>query len=581
LLVTVKNINGGNSNLPGSNGKLLLYNSEYIYQNKNVKTNSSGIGTFSDLPYGDYIIEAYHNPTGENSTIFGEEFWGSKMVKYSTGSKTETLVRNMPYFSGYKVINTKTGQDVTGGSVAAGTEMRIEIKALNPNPNNQKIKARLVIDRDKLSSVGYDFDKLSEETSISAKAGSTEGTKTINSFTFIPAQSGEYFSSVGIQTNTRETAFSCTDGTKWSKFITVTPSAPTGNLTVSVKNVPEGKTSLPGSNGIVELFNSKNERIETKPTDSNGVVTFSNIPSGEGYSFKVFNKIQKNLQEEYWGTQRDIVIKANTTESKTFTRNQPYGGDIRVFNGATDVTGQTVEPGTNLKIKYTITNPSSFSISAKGTIYLDESKSAPWEILPISGSLQTISPKGKITQEFTYTTKRGGTFYAYGLVNIESISENGSTVYTDNTVWGDEPILKVSQEVIETNLLGVLTNLANSGDGNKLKNLYLNQNEKVYAFISKGILKNENGVKAGVEIYIDLADYYSAMYPENFFSAEGASDEHWISIWINGNVAFGFDVPSIFPFNFGTTSSKEFKPPLFDPKKEWSFSALSLTTPFL
>ncbi|MBW6535700.1 MAG: hypothetical protein K0B11_11870 [Mariniphaga sp.] len=484
LSVNLQNIGNTSVPFPGSNGKFLLYNSEYIYQNKYVKTNSSGTGTFSDLPYGDYIIEAYHNPTGENSTIFGEEFWGSKKVKYSADSKTETLVRDMPYFSGYKVINTKTGQDVTGGSVAAGTELRIEVKALNPNITSQKIKARLVIDRDKLFSAGYDFDKLSEENSISSKTGNIDGNKTINSFIFTPNLSGDYYSSIGIQTNTRETAFSNTDGTKWDKFISVTAAAPTGNLTVSVKNVPEGKSSLPGSNGIVELFNSKNEQIETKPTDTNGVVTFSNIASGEGYYFKVYNKIPSNLQEEYWGTQWDIVIKANSTAGNTFTRNQPYGGDIRVFNGTTDVTGQTIEPGTNLKIKYTITNPSSSSIKARGTIYLDESKSAPWENPSISGALQTIQPKGKITQEFTYTAQKGGTYYAYGLVNIE---EDGSTLYTDNTVWGDNPIIRITIPKNSVNLLDAFVNMANNRkdeNGNFIKPLdeLYKENKKVFYF---------------------------------------------------------------------------------------------------
>ena len=589
----MKNIAGGNSNLPGSNGKLLLYNSASLYQNKFAKTNSSGIGTFSDLSYGDYIIEAYHNPTGENSTIFGEEFWGSKKVKYSTDSKTETVVRNMPYFSGYKVINTKTGEDVTGGSVAAGTELRIEITALNPNINNQKIKARLVIDRDKLSSAAYDFDKLSEETSINAKAGSTEGTKTINSLTFIPAQSGEYYSSVGIQTNTKETTFSYTDGTKWSKFITVTPSAPTGNLTITVKNVPEGKTSLPGSNGEVELFNSKNERVEIKPTDANGVVTFSNITTGEGYYFKVFNKIQKNLQEEYWGTQRDIVIKANTTENKTFTRNQPYGGDIRVFNGATDVTGQTVEPGTNLKIKYTITNPSSSSIRAKGTIYLDESKFAPWEISPISLELQTIPAKGKITLETNYTTQRGGTFYAYGLVNIESISENGSTVYTDNTVWGDEFLFKVTISRNSQNLIDALVNLANNRkdeNGNlvkPLKELY-KENQKVFAFVNGDIPLPPpyNAIKLGTQIYIDLADVYSYLMKRKGFYNEIITEEGsegWVTVWINGKVGVSGDVGSILGYSakIGITPPATIEDDLKDPKMKFDFSGSSAKIPFL
>ena len=586
--ITVNNLNGTSSPLPGANGKVLLYDANYNYLNKQANTNSSGVASFSSLAYGTYFFEAYHSPTNP-ATIFGDEFWGAGSLSHKSANSQGTVTRDMPYSDYFRIVNVSTGQDVTGGSVPTGTQLRIEVKVKNPGTASKTVKARFVFDRNKDTS--YDLDQTSSTGTVSAKSGSTPGEVTF-SFNYTPILAGDYYGITGTMANTNGTSYPYTDGAAWGtiKALTVTATLPTGGLTVTVKNVPVGNASLPGTNGFVELYkNGEIKPFDWKQTNVNGIATFSGIPIGDAYFYKVYHSSENAMtpfEKEYWGINTGFKINANQVTSSTFTRNQPYGGDISVFNGTTDVTGQTVEPGSNLTAKYTIYNPSSNSIRARGNIYIDESKSYQWDY-SIQGQLQTIPANGSIIQNIPFITKSGGTFYAAGTVNIESISTEGITLFTDNKMWAEEPIFKVASSPWAINLLEVLTNMADKYDESdvtkrgRLKYLYDIEERKVFAYISKGVAYEGvalGGGKIGVDIYIDLADYYSAMHPEDLITKEGA--QGWVTIYINARVGYGFDAPSIYPFSFGFASPEKFYPPLNDPKKEFSFSALSSTSPF-
>ena len=589
LSIALKNIDNTSVPLPGANGKLLLYNSDNIYQNKYSKTDATGDGTFSNLNFGDYIVEAYNIPTGNNTTIFGEEYWGKKSITHYSAMTSATIDRDMPYLGGYKIINVATGQDVTGKSVSAGTQLRIDVNVINPNTETQKIKVRLVADRDKLQVSGYDIDNSSEESTINGKDGSTNGIA-IKSILFTPNQPGEYYGAIGVQTSTNGTNYAYTDGSSWkSKFITVTNTTPTGGLTVTVKNVPDGNASLPGTNGVVELYKKgANSPFDTKRTNQNGVASFTGIPVGDGYSYKVFYDSQNKsspFEKEYWGLQQNITINADQTANSSFDRNMPYGGDIKIYNGTTDVTGQTVEPGTPLTVKYTIFNPSTSPVNAKGTIYLDESKLFPWDYT-LNGTLQSIPPGASIVQEYRFVPQKGSAFYPYGLVNIESISATGATLCTDNTAWGNAPLLKVTIPSNSQNLLDAFVNLANhrtDEEGNLIQpidKLY-KQNKKEFVFVKANLpVPDANLTEIGVQLYFDLADIYSyAMQQKGYLNKVSTIEgsKGWVTVWVNGHIGVGLgaDAP------VGITPPVTFTSNQPDPKMSFNFEGPSLHLTFL
>jgi uncharacterized protein (TIGR02145 family) len=350
-------------------------------------------------------------------------------------------------------------------------------------------------------------------------------------------------------------------------FGKVTINPLTGNLKISVKNIDGTGTPLPGNEGRIKLFNSSGIQIGTeKSTDDLGEVTFSDIPAGSGYYYEVYHdpiNPPTPFGREYWGKRTDLNITSNgVTES--FTRNQPYGGEIRVFNGVTDVTGQTVQTGIPLTIKYRIYNPENVDKYAKGNVLLDRDNTYPYD-LPVWGSERILIPANDfLVQEMSFTPQYAGIYYAAGGVDI---STTGDALYTDGGKWGTQPIINVINSTSEISLLAALTNLANlrgNSFGN-LANQYAN-NLKNLAFISFGT----------IEIFFDLDDYYSAMNPDQSITQEGK--DGWITIWVNGKLGLG---AKILPFGVGIAPPLSFSPPENDPKKSWELTLLSANLPFL
>ncbi|MFN0157081.1 MAG: S8 family serine peptidase [Bacteroidota bacterium] len=213
IVVTIQNLNGTSTPLPGSNGQALLYDANWNYLDKQANTNPSGVATLTEVALGTYNVESYHNPSNP-STIFGPEFWGGAYpapIDHSSGSTPITIRRHMPYSDYYKVYIAATNQDVTGGNVQVGTPLRIELKVKNPSTNARPVKARLVFDRDKVAT--YDFDQQSNSASVPPNGEVTF------SYNYTPQNIGEYYGVIGTLTNTYSTIYVITDGWPWATSV--------------------------------------------------------------------------------------------------------------------------------------------------------------------------------------------------------------------------------------------------------------------------------------------------------------------------------------------------------------------------
>jgi len=239
--ITVKNVDETSVPLPGSNGIVKLYNSNWQYLTQTA-TNSSGIATFSNRPFATYNIEAYHNPNSP-STIFGEEFWGNKNINHNTSPTNVNFQRYLPHFVHTKVYNHATNVEVTNGSVPIGTQLRIVVRLRNPNTVLMSVRPRLVLDKNKLSP--YDFDQIASAENISSNSTRDY------TFYYTPSSAGEYFCVTGTQTNI-EGSFIITDGALWENnpIITIvappnadfygTPTSGDAPLTVNFTNTSTG-----------------------------------------------------------------------------------------------------------------------------------------------------------------------------------------------------------------------------------------------------------------------------------------------------------------------------------------------------
>lgn len=216
----------------------------------------------------------------------------------------------------------------------------------------------------------------------------------------------------------------------------------TSDLTLSIKNIDGNGSPLPGNEGRVKLFNSIGAQIgDELPTNDLGQVTFADVPDGTEYYYEVYHDPINPTTPfglEYWGKRTGLTISSGSV-SEAFTRSQPYGGEVHIFNGVTEVTGQTVTPGTLLTVEYTMFNPIITSQSGKSRVLIDQSKSDQIDF-PFQGDLVPISGNGT-KQSFTFTPTNPGSYYVAGGVDI---SPNNTPKITDGGKWSDQPFFTIS-----------------------------------------------------------------------------------------------------------------------------------------
>ncbi|MCE5347357.1 MAG: choice-of-anchor D domain-containing protein [Bacteroidales bacterium] len=445
LSVTIRNLDGTSTPLPAANGRAILYDATFQSIVKQSTTNSYGVATLANVNYGTYNLEVYNNTT-TSATIFGEEFWGGVSVNHNSASTPVSITRDRPFSDYRKVYINATNQDVTGSSVPAGTTLRIEAKVKNPGTVAMNVKSRLVIDRDKASS--YDFDQTSSSSMINAKSGTTNGEVSFN-YTFTPTTVGDYFGVIGTLTNTTGATYVITDGSAWGSDPLFSVSGP-GSLVVNVKNINGTGNPLPGSNANVKLYNVSNVQVGTdQQTNLEGVATFSDVPVGINYYFKVFHTPSNPatiFNTEYWGKKTGITITGGTATNIDFTRNQPYCAGLKVLDGTTDVTGKTVLYGTTLKLQLTIINPDVTQNSIQGRIAVDLSKAPPYDLDWTETSFRTISANNStIIAETTFTPVGSGDYFA---VNSVIANIDGAPLTTDGSAWSTTPIFRLWPLVI-------------------------------------------------------------------------------------------------------------------------------------
>ena len=104
-----------------------------------------------------------------------------------------------------------------------------------------------------------------------------------------------------------------------------------------------------------------------------------NLISGE-YTFEFYSKSDPNSRE-YWGSQK-FTVPEGGTDSKTFTRNEPYVEWVKFFDGSTEITGASVAIGKQVKIQVRVRNDSVARIVTP-KVWLDRDKAGTADHLVI------------------------------------------------------------------------------------------------------------------------------------------------------------------------------------------------------
>ncbi|MFP4288424.1 MAG: PKD domain-containing protein, partial [Bacteroidales bacterium] len=461
LSVTVNNIPGGDNSLPGNNGVIKLWNSSGdLVATTNTNNN---IASFNNIPTGSgYFYRVFHNTS---ATMFGEEFWGDDGgVSITEGNTTiRTFERNRPHAIWdvnesnvhTQLINLETGEFVTWGEVPLGTPLQIKLTAKNPNNSTQSVKKRLVLKRD--GSV------VKDETSGSVSI-SSNGTHQFT-FNYTPTQLGAYHIASAVLVDLLGN-YVPSDGSLDSDVPFFSVYEPTGNLSITVNNIPGGDNSLPGNNGTVKLWNSSGDLVATTSTNNN-IASFNNIPTGSGYFYRVFHNTSATMfGEEFWGDDGGVSITEGNTTIRTFERNRPHAiWDVNESNVHTQlinletgefVTWGEVPLGTPLQIKLTAKNPNNSTQSVKKRLVLKRDGSVVKD--ETSGSV-SISSNGTHQFTFNYTPTQLGAYHIASAVLVDLL---GNYVPSDGSLDSDVPFFTVVEmpgTISGTALEGSVVNL--------------------------------------------------------------------------------------------------------------------------
>ena len=230
-------------------------------------------------------------------------------------------------------------------------------------------------------------------------------------------------------------------------YVPVTINPPSGTINLILNNVVDG-TPYPGSNGIVKLYNYKDELIETRST-SNGTAIFNNVPIGRNYWCYMFHDSKSTIWgQEFWGKLSEININNdNDIFNTSFTRDMPYIESVDFYNGSVSVNGQTVTLNTPLTIKVIIRNNGS-PYYVKPVLILDKEKDSYYDYKSIGNNELVEGNGGSITYQFPYNPLTTGQYYFTSAVKTNYSELDGGYITTDSWAWSSEPILTVEENTM-------------------------------------------------------------------------------------------------------------------------------------
>ncbi len=141
------------------------------------------------------------------------------------------------------------------------------------------------------------------------------------------------------------------------------------HLLIHLKNITEGNSSIPGSNGLIKierrLFSQEAETLD-------GMASFYNISTRSNYRITAFHKSNTNAFgeiNELWGYWNDFMFQTSTPEI-TLTRNMPYIWNISSFHARGSAVNPSLEVGEPITFEVLVENPSGKGLESKIVLLL-------------------------------------------------------------------------------------------------------------------------------------------------------------------------------------------------------------------
>jgi hypothetical protein len=229
-----------------------------------------------------------------------------------------------------------------------------------------------------------------------------------------------------------------------------------GDLIVQVLNQNDKSVPVPGSNGIVRLYDSNNVLKQEQTTNELGYAEFSDFIPGKDYYYTVFNNPKTSVE-----------IKDNQLSMDVFKRNLPYCEKIFVYQGSRDMTQRSIEPNNELKIIQEIINPSEMIQQVRGKVILSNNSQTVYTLT--NDNFVPIPANGKVKLEWTIRPEMEGFYFATS--GVEVLNENNPVVCDGPSYLAEsflkEPLFKINRP--SDGITKYYALLIGNGDGNSFK----------------------------------------------------------------------------------------------------------------
>jgi hypothetical protein len=201
-------------------------------------------------------------------------------------------------------------------------------------------------------------------------------------------------------------------------------SARAADLDVTLRSVTAPCEAGPPQGGAyVVRYTSGGLYIDDRITDANGVASWTGIGAST-YLLEVYSS-----SGELWA--RESVVVSGATTAVTLLAGEPFCTDSQVHAGATDVTGGTVLPGTELTFTIIVRNCSDHSRRTRVRLRVDRDAMEPFDFEELSPEQAPMGTGTTRTVNFTYTPVANGEYS----INYMVESEIFDTWYM--TDWGE------------------------------------------------------------------------------------------------------------------------------------------------
>lgn len=241
---------------------------------------------------------------------------------------------------------------------------------------------------------------------------------------------------------------------------------------IHLKNVSQGSSLIPGSNGVVKL---QRRRFKQEAQTLDAMAGFYNVPVAADYSVTGLHQSHSSAFDnalELWGQWEQVNISPSSNEF-TFERNMPYILDIQASYFRENIANPSLKVNDELTLDVLLKNPSGQTLKTKLVVLLKNESTQ--EVFRLEEEIVLHSSRLNHKKIFTHQVQSSGEYhFAAGIFLQQRINQ-----WSDCWDWSEDPMFFVSNEHRTIEFSGYTWDVK-AGFGNPGSNFWANDSSNVW-----------------------------------------------------------------------------------------------------